>query len=119
MATAHTTAEKNLWTHVGPNYRVMLDSEMFRIFPKGRDGQSIPVTISRFYINVQHATSKELVTFKRHLHQKRWKWNDSRSKGVVSEQHVLGELARMLYGGDRAKAEGLVLACLMGQSIPQ
>jgi hypothetical protein len=72
------------------------------------------MSIDRMFVHLRHI-SDEQVTFKRFKHQGRWKWNDSRIKGSCSENHVVSEIARMLYAGDTRQAQQLLLDGIMGK----
>jgi len=104
-----------MWTAFG-KYSVMADSETFRIYPKNKQGQTVPVTRINYKWFVRHE-SGTLVVFKRYLHQKRWYWSDSRVKGPCSEEHVLAEVSRMLFAGDRSKGGDLLMRNLTGRPI--
>jgi hypothetical protein len=99
-----------LWQRVG-NYDVMVDSDHYRIFPKNRQGETIPVTISKQLIHLRAVPTGRVTTFKRFKHRGKWKWSDSRHKrGGCSEQHVRAELARMIFRGDGEAAGALIEA---------
>ncbi len=103
------------WTRIG-TWHANADSETFRIFPKGRDGKSRPVTLVRNFLYLRHP-SGTMVVFKRYLHQKKWFWRDSRDTTHCPEHHVVAEVARMVFGGDRGKAMDLVSAAISGRDL--
>lgn len=103
------------WQTIG-NYAVMCDSDTFRIYPKGKDGQTRPVTISRLLLNLRHIPSGEAFYFKRHLHQGKWKWIDSRT-GSVTESEVLNEVSRLLFKGDMERGGNVLRAFVMGKAL--
>jgi hypothetical protein len=90
-------------------YDVSVEHENFNIYPKDKDGETMCVPVERIKFNLHH-TSGEVVTFKRYLHAAKWYWNDSREKGPCGEQHVLSEVARMLFDGDSNKAINMLVA---------
>lgn len=103
------------WTTIG-NYAVMCDSDTFRIFPRGKDNQVRPVTISRLLLNLRHTPSGDTFFFKRHLHQGKWKWIDSRT-GSVTESEVLNEVSRLLFKGDTERGGNALRAFVLGKPL--
>lgn len=97
-------------------YDVAINGEEFYIFPENkRTGETMRVTIDRTFFHLRYNKSQDVVTFKRFKHQGKWKWNDSRGKGSVSEQHVVSEVARMLFDKDEGKAKNFLIAGIMGR----
>lgn len=90
-------------------YLVRADDDLRYIYPKNRDGKSMRVTLARYYLHLKHETNitnTPCVTFKRHRHQGRWLWSDSRSpEKPVTRKYVFQEVARMLFGGDERAAD--------------
>lgn len=102
-----------MWTPIGI-YEVAVESEQFFIYPENkRTGETFRVNIERTCFHLRHK-SRDAVTFKRFRHQGKWKWNDSRGKGSVSEQHVVSEVARMLFNRDEEKAKDWLIAGITG-----
>jgi hypothetical protein len=99
------------------NWIVSHETEKFRIFPKNRAGESIPVWRHNIFLNLRHARTGDVVVFKHYLHQKAWLWRDSREQKPVDEVDVLREVARML-GVGRKTAEDVVLAAKVNGVIP-
>jgi hypothetical protein len=100
------------------NWLVSADSETFRIFPRNRRGETIPVTRINHFLYLRCTLSGMLVTFKRYLHQGAWFWRDSRDRTWAFEADVIAEVARMLFRGDEGKARDLLLAVLVGGDLP-
>jgi hypothetical protein len=95
------------WTSFDGGCEVQVRPETFRIFPKGRDGKTRPVTIRRVWVDVRRETltgDYSGMTFKYYSHQKNLFWGDSRKKGSCSKAHVRDELARMIFKGDKSCA---------------
>jgi len=88
-------------------YNVHSEYESFRIFPKDEEGQVRPVRISRNQLILTHDSGVQVV-FKKYIHRGNILWNDSRQRGSCSEQHVISELARMLFNGDTKEAKKMV-----------
>lgn len=83
-------------------YTVSAESETFRIFPKNRHGQTVPVTRINTFISLTHRSGVRVV-FKRYLHMKKWYWRDSRDTRPCEETDVVKEVSRMLaVSEDRA-----------------
>ena len=99
------------------NWLVSHETERYRIFPKNRRGDSIPVWRHNVFIYLRCTLSGGLVVFKHFLHQKQWLWRDSREKGLVCESDVLKEVARMLGVGPRT-AQDVVLAAKLNREVP-
>lgn len=78
------------------NYALSFDAEQFRIFPKTKNDETIPVTIYRKHLNLQHKLSGEIVQFKYYYHRGQWKWKDMRETGPTSCRAIIGEVGRML-----------------------
>jgi hypothetical protein len=93
-------------------YAITTDRDEFRIFPRNKHGQTRPVRIVRIFIKLTEDTTKEEITFKRYLHRKQWYWGDSRVNGPVSDAHVIGEIARMAFGGDHGAAVTLMIKAM-------
>lgn len=109
MELEHTSE----WTNFGGGCDVKVRPESFRIFPKGRDGETRPVTIRRVWVEVRREKLDGThggMSFKFYLHQKNLYWGDSRKKGSCSKAHVRRELARMVFQRDEAMAEELMAA---------
>ena len=91
------------------SYSIRCDDDLRYIYPKNRDGKSMRVCLARYYLHLKHdtnVTNTPCVTFKRHRHQGRWLWSDSRSpEKPVSRKYVLTEIARMLFNGDTDAAD--------------
>ena len=85
------------------SYFITKSSECFRIFPENKKGETIPLTISRRFIILRHSSGTE-ITFKHYLWRGRLLWSDSRLKGSCGTDHVLTEVARMLFQGNVEKA---------------
>lgn len=98
------------------NWMVSTDREQFRIFPKNKQGQTVPVTRINIFLTLTCIRSGAVVVFKRYWHMKQWFWRDSRDSKPCDEMHVLEEVARMLYGKDKNQAGNLLVAVL--QSLP-
>lgn len=102
------------WQQVShPTKEVAFEQEVFRIFPKGRDGKTRPVSIHRTFIHVRDRRWPGQVTFKRYLHQKQWHWKDSRDSKSCSELAVVKELADMCCGGDKEQAKDLIIKAML------
>lgn len=99
------------------HWLVSADTEKFRIFPKGRDGKTVPVWRINSFIYLRCVRSGALVVFKRYLHMKQWYWRDSRDKRPCDEGDILREMARML-GVPLQRAGDIAIACLTGAPIP-
>lgn len=98
----------SIWQRVG-RYEVMCDSDRYRIFPKLPDGTAIVVWIANQTINLK--AFDKVTTFKHYRHRGSWLWSDSRQKqGGCGEQHVVAEIARMLFGGNKGRAKQLIAA---------
>ncbi len=93
-------------------YHCSVKSEAFRIFPKNKQGETIVVQIIRTIFTLRHKSGEE-VSFRRFLHLGKWKWGDSRIKGSISEDHVITEIARMMFNGDASKAIDLIVQNLL------
>ena len=100
------------------DYVVAADSEQFRIFPKGKDGKTVPVWRVNHFLYLRHVNG-DLVVFKRYLHMKRWYWRDSRDSKPCTESAVVTEVARMLFQGDAGQAQDLLVRMLLGGSLAQ
>ncbi len=96
------------------SYIVSAESETFRIYPKNKKGESIPVTRVNNFIYLRDAGSSKLVVFKRYLHCKQWYWRDSRELKPVHEADVVSEIARMLFGGSQALAVDFIIQAITG-----
>lgn len=84
-------------------YTVQKITECFRIFPKNRKGDTIPLTINRRLFTLRRAGTE--LTMKEHLYRGRLLWNDSRVKGSIDKSEVVSEIARMLFAGNASKAK--------------
>lgn len=93
-------------------YTCSVKFESFRVFPKNKKGETIVVPVIRTVFTLRHRTGEE-ITFRRFLYRKEWKWGDSRIKGSISENHVVSEIARMMFGGDENKAVDLIVQNLL------
>ena len=104
------TEDREWWTF--GLWEVSLEREQFRIFPKGPDGKSIPVTLRRVYVHLRRKLKNDTYAtlfFKYYLHQRNFYWADSRhDKGSCPRHHVESELARLLFKGDKENAKRLV-----------
>lgn len=99
------------------NWFVSHERERFRIFPKNRAGETIPVWRHNIFLTLRHHANSDVVVFKHYLHQRQWLWRDSREKEMVSESEVLREVARMLGVGPKT-AKDIVEAAKNDQPIP-
>jgi hypothetical protein len=99
------------------SYLVSHDAETFRIFPKNRAGETVPVTRFNYFLYLRCTFSGQLVTFKRYLHQKNWFWRDSRDAKPTDDRSVQKEVARMLFKGDEGKAGLLLTSMLTGGDV--
>ncbi len=99
------------------NYLVSADSETFRIFPKNKKGQTTPITRINQFLYLRCAKSGVTTVFKRYLHQKRWYWRDSRDTQPTSESAVLSEVSRMLFQGNKDKAQDLLIKVVAGAEL--
>lgn len=88
-------------------YRVEKRSENFRIFPKNKKNETIPLTIDRQFFILYHPCG-DTVEFKKYLWRGRLLWGDSRQKGNVSEDFVVSELARMLFNGNLSESKEFI-----------
>jgi hypothetical protein len=79
----------------GTSYGFLTEDATRRIFPKGRDGKSIPVTLDKRHLHLQHASGR-VVTFTKYKHQGRWLYRDSRDKSSTTVRKITREAARML-----------------------
>jgi hypothetical protein len=99
------------WTQHGA-YEIKLEKEVYRIFPKSKDGKSFPITIRRAYIHLRRELndgSTMLLSFKHYLHRRNLYWSDSRhEKGSCTKHHVRKELARILFKRDEDAAKKLM-----------
>lgn len=95
------------------NYTVSSDSETFRIFPRNKKGESIPVTITRTFLHLRHAAGA-LVTITRYRHRRDWLWRDSRYDKPVTYRQVVDNVASMLFKGNKATAADLLQAAVDG-----
>ncbi len=104
-------AENKEWWAFGA-WEVNLEHERFKIFPKGPDGKSIPITLRRVYVNLRRLLKDDTyakICFKHYIHQRNFYWSDSRhDKGSCPRHHVESEVARLLFKGDKIKAGRLV-----------
>ena len=89
-------------------------SEQFRIFPKNKAGQTIPIRRVNYFLTLKHTRNTDEIVFKRYLHRGLWYWRDSREKASQYEDEIVKEIARHLFKGDRVKAENLIISMLMG-----
>lgn len=89
------------------NYQFRADTDTRRIFPKGKDGKSVPVMLVKHTIAIKHHADDEEIVFSRYRHQGRWYWRDSRDKSSTTRDHVVSELSRMLKL-DKPEASALV-----------
>lgn len=96
------------------NYLVHADSEKFRIFPQNRFGEVTPITRENQFLYLRCQTTGSLTVLKRYLHQKQWFYRDSRDKNRSDETLVLGEIARMLFNGDKERAGSLLVSWITG-----
>lgn len=101
------------WETIG-TYRVRITPDHFRIFPKDAEGKTRPVWVKRVYVELQKSLETGHVvgvTFKHYLHQRNLYWADLRreeGKQSCPSFHVRRELARLLFEGDRDKANRLM-----------
>ena len=108
-ADAYSAADDD-WTRYG-KWEVRLDNEVFRIFPKNKDGQTFPVTVRRSFIYLRRENllgEYDGITFKHYLHRRNLYWSDSRQKGSCARHHVSRSLARLLFKGDEEPAKMLM-----------
>lgn len=91
--------------------------EEFRIFPRGKNGKTVPVRRINFFITLKHIKHGDSIVFKRYLHQGNWFWRDSREKNWVYEDEVVSELARHLYRGNKEGAKNLITSMLLGLPV--
>lgn len=101
------------------NWLVSYDSETFRIFPKNKRGETVPVTITRHFLYLQDVRTGTLISLKRYRHRREWYWRDSRDPKPTMEFVVIGEVARLLFGGDRERAKALLTRMLLGQPLQE
>ena len=66
-----------------------------------------PELLKRAEIRLRHCRTGVQITFSRFRRLGRWLWRDSRDSGPGSRRQIVAELARLLYGGDAARAEAL------------
>jgi hypothetical protein len=86
----------NVKTQRVGNWLVSGNAEIFRIFPKNRNSETIPVTRINRFLYLRCTKTGTMVTFKNYLHMKKWYWRDSRDKKPCHEIDVFREIARML-----------------------
>lgn len=96
------------------NYKVSSDSEIFKIFPKNKKGQTTPITRVNHFLYLEHIPSGTLTVMKRYLHMNNWYWRDSRDTKPTSESTILAEVSRMLFGGDQDRGAELLTQVLTG-----
>jgi hypothetical protein len=101
-------------------------TETYRIFPKGKNGEAIPVTKVNNFLTLRNAAKGVEVTFKRYLHMKQWYFRCSLDKEPIHELDVRDTVARILFpfpgkldgegrkAGDREKAVDVLLWWVAG-----
>ncbi len=107
-------------------YTLETSTETYRIFPKGRNGEAIPVTKVNNFLTLRNAAKGVEVTFKRYLHMKQWYYRCSLDKEPIHELDVRDTVARILFpipgkldgegrkAGDREKAVDVLLWWVAG-----
>lgn len=102
-----------MWEQFG-RYHVCIDRKIGHIFPKNKDGKSVPVRIDVTSLILKHDCGNTM-TIKRYLHRGRWYWSDSRYKhGGCHQSHVLNEVAAMLFNGCKDSAREFLMVRIMG-----
>src|SRR5262245_41662835 len=105
------TLEESEMQKVIGRWKVTIEQERYRIFPKNKDGETVPVQRWNRFIILLHEAHDEPIVFKNYLHRGSWLWNDSREpKKPCYEIDVEKELARLLFKGDRAQAKELMVS---------
>lgn len=78
------------------NYMVRFDSNIRHIYPVGKNGKSMRITLIKHTIAVKHVHDTEEILFTRYKHQSRWYFRDSRNEKSITRNHIVNELTRML-----------------------
>lgn len=106
-------------------WRVTSDSEQFRIFPKNRYGQTVPVTRSNQFLRLQQDGNTIIV--KRYLHRGLWYWRISTSDKHQYDLDIQDELSNLLFPveglrngegrriGDRKQAKNVMDGFMAGR----
>ena len=107
-------------------WTISSESEMFRIFPKNRQGEVRPVTKINQFLRLRNSQGGDL-TIKRYFHQGQWYWRLSTEDKPVYDLDVRDQIARTLFpipgkfdgegrrAGDRHKAEEVLVGFLTGR----
>ena len=95
------------------NYNVGVFHKKSSFSVETKTGDSIRVKLESVSFILGHP-SGEVTTFKRHKHQGRWLWSDSRTQGSVTSEYIVTEMARMLFGLDRARTTAFITYKLQG-----
>lgn len=96
-------------------YRVTLTPETQQIFPENARGDRVMVILRRVYLTLERTLPngrKVEICFKHYKHRRDLLWRDTRweKKGACQRRHIVQELARILFEGDREQAEDLTKA---------
>lgn len=98
------------WVNCGKwSYR--LRYEAFRIFPKNKEGESIPVWVRRSFLEMKTDLkdgSAAVIVVKYFKHRRQFYWSDSRQKGSQPRHQIKSEVARLLFQGNRELADRLL-----------
>jgi hypothetical protein len=80
----------------GTSYAFLTEDATRRIFPKGRDGKSIPVTLDKHHLHLRYGEGNATVTFTKYKYQGRFLYRDSRQEKRSSFNDIVKETQRML-----------------------
>lgn len=81
------------------NYDIVVQHKKSRFPIENKFGESIMMKIEYVSFELTHLISNDVTIFKRHWHQGTWKWSDSRIIGSQFSEHIISEIARMLFAG--------------------
>jgi hypothetical protein len=97
------------------SYEVQFVHKKFNMFVEDKHGELMRIKMLQILVTLTHE-SGDVVVFKRHKHCGKWKWSDSRMSGSCTSEHVISELARMLFDGRVARTREFLTCGLDGQA---
>lgn len=107
-------------------WTVTSDSETFRIFPKGADGKTRPITRINQFLYLTNDRNEQIIV-KRYLHQGQWFWKISTCEKHKYDLDIRDSLSRLLFPvpglrdgegrrlGDREKATDVMIGFMAGR----